>query len=86
MSRYKDTKVTRFNGMRKEWLSPRCTITQLDEEDVFECVQKPKSQKDDKPSHVGLAVLQLSKLLLLQFIYMLEEHLIEGAFKILYLG
>ena len=34
----------------------------------------------------GLAVLQMSKLLLLKFVYFLEEHLIEGSYKLLYLG
>ena len=72
--------------MRKEWISPRANITQLAEEDVFEISLKPKTQKDDKLSHVGHSVLQLSKLLLLRFVYFLEEHLIRDSFKILYLG
>lgn len=72
--------------MRKEWISPRHKITQLADEDVFEISSKPKTQRDDKLSQVGNAVLQLSKLLLLRFIYFLENHLIQDSFKILYLG
>ena len=72
--------------MRKEWLSTRHKITQLAENDVYEICSKPKSQKDDKLSHVGSSVLQLSKLLLLKFVFYLEEHLMEGSFKILDLG
>ena len=71
--------------MRKEWLNPRHKIAQLDTSDVFEINSKPKSVKDDKLPHVGSAVLQLSKLHLLKFIYFLEEHLEPGGFKILYL-
>ena len=52
---------------------------------MFEINSKPKSVKDDKLPHVGSAVLQLSKLHLLKFVYFLEEHLKPGAFTILYL-
>ena len=84
--KYKDTKIARFSGVRNEWLMPRTVIAQLGEEDVFEVVKQPKSQKDDKLVPVGAAVLQMSKLLLLKFIYFLEDHLVPGSFKILYLG
>ena len=84
--KYKDTKIARFSGVRNEWLMPRTVIAKLGEEDVFEVVKQPKSQKDDKLVQVGAAVLQMSKLLLLKFIYFLEEHLVPGSFKILYLG
>ena len=72
--------------MRKEWINPRARISQLTDENVFEISAKPKSIKDDKLSHVGNAVLQLSKLHLLKFIFFIEEHLQPGSFKILYLG
>ena len=65
---------------------PRTIISQLGSEDVFEIIKQPKSVKDDKLVPVGAAVLQLSKLLLLRFVYFLNDHLMEGAFKILYLG
>ena len=86
VSKYRDTKISRWSGIRDEWIKPRTVITQLASEDVFEVEKPPKSQKDDKLIHVGTAVLQLSKLLLLKFVYFLEDHLVEGAFKILYLG
>ena len=65
---------------------PRTVIAQLGDVDVFEIVKQPKKQKDDKLVPVGAAVLQMSKLLLLKYIYFLEEHLLPGSFKILYLG
>ena len=84
--KYQDTKISRWAGVRNEWLKPRTIITQMGSEDVFEIVKQPKSVKDDKLVPVGAAVLQLSKLLLLKFIYFLDEHLERGSFKILYLG
>ena len=72
--------------MRKEWINPRSRISQLTEENVFEISSKPKSMKDDKLSHLGNSVLQYSKLLLLKFVFFIEEHLLPGSFKILYLG
>ena len=53
---------------------------------MFEITKQPKCQDDDKLMPTGLAVLQMSKLLLLKFVYFLEEHLIEGSYKLLYLG
>ena len=40
--------------------------------------------KDERPVHVGLAILQYSKLRLLEFVDFLQLHLIEGAFKLCY--
>ena len=85
VSRFTTTKVSRFDNMRKEWISPRSRITELSLE-VYEITLKPKSQRDDKCTLVGHSVLQYSKLLLLQFIYFLSEHLEKGSFRILYLG
>ena len=84
--KYSDTKISRFSGIRNQWLMPRTVISKLADEDVFEIVKQPKQQKDDKLVPVGAAVLQLSKLLLLKFVYFLEDHLVEGSFKICYLG
>ena len=85
-SKYSNTKISRFTSMRKEWISPRHKITQLADEDVFQISSKPKTQRDDKLSQVGNAVLQLSKLLLLRFVFFLEEHLIKDSYRLLYLG
>ena len=86
VEKYSNTSISRFENMRKEWINPRARISQLTDENVFEINAKPKSIKDDKLSHVGNAVLQLSKLHLLKFIFFIEEHLLPGSFKILYLG
>ena len=40
--------------------------------------------QDDRPVHVGLAILQYSKLRLLEFVSFLEKYLEKGSFKICY--
>ena len=40
--------------------------------------------KDERPVHVGLSILQYSKLRLLEFVDFLQLYLIEGAFKLCY--
>ena len=48
-------------------------------------VKMQKSKIDDsKPVHVGVAILQWSKVLFINFMYWLEQHLEEGAFKTCY--
>ena len=87
VAKYTTTKVSRFEGIKKEWLNPLLkSIDALGENNVFELNSTKRRIKDDKLNHVGSAVLQLSKLRLLGFIYFLEEMLVEGSYKILYLG
>ena len=42
--------------------------------------------KDRKPIHVGLAILQQSKLLLLRFVDFLKEFLVPGSYSLVYGG
>ena len=58
-----------------------------DEHDELACyiVQMDKKHiTDSKPVHIGVAILQWSKVLFIRFMYWLEEHLEEGAFKTCY--
>ena len=86
-SKYTNTKVSRFQGIKKDWLSPLLrTVDPIGDNDVFELNMKKRIIKDDKLSHIGSAVLQLSKMRLVGFIYFLEDVLLQGSYKILYLG
>ena len=56
-----------------------------DQESVLTEVTMMKQKiLDDRPIHVGLAILQLSKLKLLTFVNFLEKYLDKNAFKICY--
>ena len=55
-------------------------------DDVFEVSSQKRQIKDNKLTHVGSAVLQLSKLHLLRYAHFLHEYLVPNSFKILYLG
>ena len=86
VSKYTTTKITRWDGIRNDWLNPMTRqIVQL-ADDVFESCYQKRVIKDNKLSHCGLAVLHWSKVRLLEFIYFLEAHLIEGSYKLCYMG
>ena len=58
-----------------------------DEDDQLACyIVKMDKKKitDSKPVHIGIAILQWSKVLFIRFMYWLEEHLEDGAFKTCY--
>ena len=87
VGKYTTCKIARFENIRKNWISPMMkSIQAIGDDNVFEVNSQNRYIDDDKLSHVGLAVLHTSKLLLMKFIYFLEEMLIEGSYKILYLG
>ena len=50
----------------------------------YEIQQKLRKIMDNKPVHVGIAILQLSKLHFLRFIYWLHEHLIPKSYILCY--
>ena len=58
----------------------------LDDEsvDLIQIEMNKTKIEDNKPISIGIAILQYSKLRFLQFIYFLEEHLIEGSYRFLY--
>ena len=86
VAKYKTTKITRWDGIRNEWLNPMTSEIVKLADDVWETNYQHREIKDDKLSHCGLAVLHWSKVRLLEFIYFLEAHLVEGSYKICYLG
>ena len=49
-----------------------------------EFVMSPRKIDDRKPVQVGLAILQYSKLLLLEFVLFLKTYLIEGSYALVY--
>ena len=56
------------------------------EEAVHEFVMDQKKVNDDKLVHVGVTILQESKLLFLKFVDFLREYLIPGSFQTIYCG
>ena len=55
-------------------------------EGVHEVISDISTLTDRKPVHVGLAILQHSKLLLLEFIDFLREYLEENSYSLVYGG
>ena len=41
---------------------------------------------DNKPVHIGISILQYSKLLMLKFVEFLNSHLEKNAFSLVYTG
>ena len=64
----KETEITNENG----------------EPILFEMKFDKKIVKDDKPVHFCVAILQYSKLLFMNFMYFLHDHLEPGSFKPVY--
>ena len=52
--------------------------------EMIEIKMKKKQITDDKPIVIGLAILQLSKLLFIKFVYFMENCLKQGSYKLLY--
>ena len=52
--------------------------------DVVEICSKPSKVEDDHPVHIGQCILQMAKLLLLKFVYYIDDHLIPGSFHLTY--
>ena len=59
-------------------------LTTNEEDDVAEITWKPDKIFDDKPVQVGQCILQMAKLLLLKFVYWIDEHLLPGSFQLTY--
>ena len=88
--KHNDTRlVTDADRLEKLMKSPyfKESVEVLDETDDLACYKvkmKKEKIKDSKPVHVGVAILQWSKVLFIRFMYWLEEHLEDGAFKTCY--
>lgn len=55
-------------------------------EGIHEVVMDYSTITDTKPVHAGVAILQHSKLMLLQFVDFLRDYLIPGSFVLVYGG
>ena len=53
---------------------------------LVEVVMDQKKVNDDKLVHVGVAILQESKLMFLKFVQFLREFLLPGSFQPIYAG
>ena len=60
--------------------------TENGENGLFEVVMDQKKVTDDKLVHVGVAILQQSKLLFLRFVQFLREYLKPGSYAPIYCG
>ena len=81
--------VTEDKDLERRWRSPffRNKKEVYDEDDQLACYlvsMDKKTIKDSKPVHIGVAILQWSKVLFIRFMYWLEEHLEDGAFRTCY--
>ena len=55
-------------------------------EGFHEVIKKQRTVIDSKPVHLGLAILQHSKLLLLRYVDFLRTYLEEGSYTLVYGG
>ena len=56
------------------------------DEGVTEVIMMQRKVRDDKPVHLAVAILQYSKLMMLQFVDFVKEHLIPGSYVLVYSG
>ena len=90
VSDHADTKIYNdLSKLIKDEKSPffRQTLTVFDEDDNLSCYMGSLTKRkvtDDKPVHIGVSILQWSKYLFIDFMYFLEQHLIDGSFKTAY--
>jgi len=43
-----------------------------------------KTVTDDRPVHVGVTILMLSKLMLLEFVFFIYDHVKKGSYRNIY--
>lgn len=51
---------------------------------VHEVIMDLSKVKDNKPVHVGVAILQHSKIMFLQFVDFLRKYLVAGSYQTVY--
>ena len=95
MNKYSTTEVfSGFNAKKKLEKKIRSPFykhhselpTEDGEECLFEVVMDQKKVTDDKLVHVGVAILQESKLLFLRFVQFLRTYLVPGSYQEVYCG
>ena len=55
-------------------------------EGIHEFVMEPRKVIDNKIVHVGVAILQQSKIMFLEFLEFLREYLVPGSYQTVYCG
>ena len=53
---------------------------------IHEFVMEQRKVTDDKLVHVGVAILQHSKLMFLEFVQFLRHYLVPGSYRTVYCG
>ena len=94
VKKYTKTEVFSTSLKRKLEQKIRCPFykhhSELPSEDgqlgLIEVVSDQKKVNDDKLVHVGVAILQESKLLFLRFVQFLRNFLIPGSYQPIYAG
>lgn len=81
-----DEKVIQKNVTRPRFKQMSSLVCEDPSFDVQELVLKQNSIKDSKPVHIAIAILQLSKLLMLSFVTFLNDYLEKGSFSLVYQG
>ena len=81
-----DEKTVLKNVTRPRFKHMNNLMCESSENDVHELILRQSCIKDSKPVHIAIAILQLSKLLMLKFVAFLNEFLEPGAFSLVYQG
>jgi len=55
-------------------------------DEILEVIMDPRRVQDRKPVHAGVAILQHSKLMLLNFVDFLRKYLKKGSYALVYGG
>ena len=53
---------------------------------ITEIISAQTRVVDNKPVHIGISILQYSKLMMLKFVDFLNQHLVRGSFSLVYTG
>ena len=53
---------------------------------ITEVISAQSRVIDNKPVHIGISILQYSKLMMLKFVSFLNQHLIKDSFSLVYTG
>ena len=56
------------------------------ESGITEVISAQSRVVDNKPVHIGISILQYSKLMMLQFVAFLNENLVKDSFSLVYTG
>ena len=79
------TEEKRVKLGRKPFFKSETEILDANEEfNGAEIHMRKKKIEDDKPLHVNVAILQFSKLLFMEFMYFIKDHLIDGTYRTCY--